>query len=89
MLTSHDNCQVPLLHYLFVLSLLSYHLICGHEHMQRCAATVCASMGASVGRDLRSFVTVLQGLMGPAASMVSTDKFALYHVQCQFYSSLF
>lgn len=58
----------------------SYHPICPHVHMQRYVATVCASMGATVGRDPPSSVTVLQGSTAPAASMVSRNIFAVFHI---------
>lgn len=90
MLTSHANSQVSLLHLLFFsVILFFYDPVCPHPHVQRCVATVCASMGASVGRDPTSFVTVLQGSTDPAASMVSRNILTVFHCQNLFSCLLF
>lgn len=89
MLTSH-NSQVSLLYLLFFFfcpSLFFYGPVC--PHVQRCVATVCASMGANVGRDPPSFVTVLQGSTGQAASMVSRNILTVFHIQNVFCSLFF
>lgn len=74
---------------LFYVFLFFHDPVCPHVHWQRCVATVCASMGASVRRDLPSFVIVLQGSTDPAASMVSRNILAVFHIQNLFSYLLF
>lgn len=81
MLTCPDNSQVSLLLSSIYSFLLSFHI-------QRCVATVFASMGASVGKDPPSSVIVPQGSAAPAVSTVSTDILVAFHIQILLFSSL-
>lgn len=89
MSTSHDKRQVSFLHSRFSFSFhVSFCFLpsCLRPRVQLCAATACASMGASVGLDPLSSVTVLQGSTDPAASMVSRNSQTMFHIQSLFFS---